>query len=60
MEMSDPKNTSTISEEIEASSLQGGAVVERDPEKEDLTTTTSIKFDLSEIGSKLKFIYVFI
>lgn len=64
MHLSDPKNTSILreddinnDEDLDQSSLQGGAVIERS--EKDETTTSSIKFDLYELGSKysLKFIF---
>lgn len=56
MHLSDPKNTSILreddinnDEDLDQSSLQGGAVIERS--EKDETTTSSIKFDLYELGN---------
>ncbi|XP_018574920.1 piezo-type mechanosensitive ion channel component isoform X3 [Anoplophora glabripennis] len=56
MHLSDPKNTSILreddinnDEDLDQSSLQGGAVIERS--EKDETTTSSVKFDLYELGN---------
>lgn len=56
MQLSDPKNTSILreddlnnDEDLDQSSLQGGAIIERSERDE---TTSSVKFDLYELGSK--------
>lgn len=56
MQLSNPRNTTILreddlnnDEDLDQSSLQGGAIIERS-EKED--STSSIKFDLYELGSK--------
>ncbi|KAJ8911748.1 hypothetical protein NQ315_003648 [Exocentrus adspersus] len=54
MDLSDPKNVSILNEnglneeDLDQSSLQGGAVIEHN--EKDETTTSSIKFDLYELG----------
>lgn len=57
MQLSDPTNT-TITDvsnaENEQSSMQGGAAVLKDGQKDDTITSTTVKFDLSEIGNLSK------